>query len=78
MLVTRKSIVSDKERTLDLPITDEQIARYKSGALVQDAFPNLDADQREFILTGITADEWDETFADEGEDLPEDEDEAAF
>ena len=28
------------------------------GALVQEAFPNLSAAEREFILTGITAEEW--------------------
>lgn len=68
MLVTRKSMVSGKERTLDLPITEEQIDLYNAGELIQRAFPNLSDDQREFILTGITADEWDEVFPEE-EDL---------
>ena len=29
------------------------------GALIQDAMPHLDPDQREFLMTGITPAEWD-------------------
>ena len=58
MEITRKSSATGKRRTLDLPITDAQIAKYHNGALVQDAFPHLTADQREFIISGATAEEW--------------------
>ncbi len=58
MEITRKSSVTGKRHTLDLPITDAQIAKYHNGALVQDAFPHLTADQREFIISGATAEEW--------------------
>ena len=71
MNVTRTSIVSGRTRTLDLPITSEQMAMYEAGCLIQTAFPNLTDDQREFILTGITAEEWDETFAPEDDDEDE-------
>ena len=33
-----------------------------SDRLVQDIFPNLDADEREFIMTGYTAEDWDNIF----------------
>lgn len=62
MKITRASIVSGIVREVDLPITEEQLAAFESGALIQDAFPNLTPDQREFILTGITAEEWNELF----------------
>jgi len=65
MLVTRKSMFTGIERTLDLDITQEQINVYNNGAKIQDAFPHLSADDREFIMTGVTADEWDNVF---GED----------
>lgn len=39
----------------------------REGYYIQDAFPYLTEDEREFILTGITADEWDELFGDEEE-----------
>jgi hypothetical protein len=38
---------------------------WQSGMLIQDAFPMLSADEREFIKTGITPEEWEEMF---GED----------
>lgn len=66
MLVTRRSIKSGIERTLDLPITEEQMQEWQLGKkLIQEAFPNLTADQREFLRTGMTAEEWDDTFSDE-------------
>jgi len=49
-------------RTLEIDITQEQIAAHKSGVLIQNAFPNLTADDREFIKTGVTGEEWDEHF----------------
>lgn len=35
--------------------------------MLQDAMPNLSADQREFLLTGYTAADWDEVFGKEDE-----------
>lgn len=60
MNITRISNWSGKQRTVDLNITPEQYARYKAGEFVQNAFPHLNADEREFILTGMTPDEWEE------------------
>lgn len=62
MQITRTSPVSGITRSLEIPCTEEQMAAYKNGALIQVAFPDLTADQREFILTGITKDEWDTLF----------------
>lgn len=62
MQVTRTSPFTGKTRTLDLDITDIQVARYDNGWLLQDAFPNLSADEREFYKTGITGEEWDQMF----------------
>lgn len=60
MKVTRKSVFTGIERTWDLPITEEQWEKYQSGAyLIQDIFYNLSDDEREFIMTGSTPDEWD-------------------
>ena len=58
MKVTRTSIASGITRELDLPITQEQSEAHSSGVLIQYAFPNLSADQREFLMTGISAEEW--------------------
>jgi glycine cleavage system regulatory protein len=37
--------------------------RWVNGELIQDAFPYLDADQREILKTGIDTQSWDEMFA---------------
>jgi ribosome recycling factor len=77
MQITRISPVSGIARSLEIPCTEEQMAAYKNGALIQVAFPNLTADQREFILTGITKEEWDELFK-ETDDSKGETDEPAF
>lgn len=46
--------------TLDLSVTQEQLNLRQDGALIQDVMPNLSAEEREFIITGITPKEWDD------------------
>ena len=64
MLVKRRSIFSGKISEMDLPVTEEQLAEFKSNGprMIQDIFPNLTNSQREFIKTGVTQEEWDATF----------------
>jgi hypothetical protein len=62
MQVTRRSPFTGITRTLDLNITEAQVEAYANGALLQVAFPNLNADEREFYKTGITGEEWDQVF----------------
>ena len=66
MIIARKSQLSGKTNTLEIAVTTEQLEAWKAGALIQNAMPNLTSDEREFIKTGITADEWDTLF--EGEE----------
>lgn len=69
MLITRRSKISGIERTLEIPCTIAQYDAYVSGELIQKAMPDLTPDEREFIISGITAEEWAATFLDEEEDL---------
>lgn len=66
MKLTMLSPFSGQKNTLDLPISEQEFDKayrfWKEGAYIQDAFPNLSADHREFIKTGITPTEWKETF----------------
>lgn len=62
MIITRRSMISGKTHEKDLPVTQEQLDNYHNGYLLQDAFPDLPAPDREFIKTGITGEEWDELF----------------
>lgn len=52
MLVTKRDMFTGKDNTLDLPVTQAQIAAWQKGMVAQLAFPNLSADQREFIISG--------------------------
>jgi hypothetical protein len=61
MKVTRTSSFTGITRSLDLNITAAQVAKYNRGALLQDAFPQLSAGDREFFKTGVTDEEWERT-----------------
>jgi hypothetical protein len=68
MDITRKSLATGVTRTRDLNITPQQIDAYLNGALIQNAFPQLDADDREFFKTGITSEEWEQLYKEDVED----------
>ena len=67
-MITRTSMFTGIERTLDLDFTAEQLAEWKNGALIQDAMPNLSPADREFVMTGVTDEEWSDEFGDEETD----------
>jgi len=56
------------ERTLDLPVTQEQLDAWAAGTLIQEAMPQLSADEREFVMTGVTAEEWYNEFGQDDDD----------
>jgi len=66
--VTAVSMFTNKESSVVMPMgIDAFIAardRWVRGALVQDAFPSLSDDDREFLMTGVTRDEWEAAFKD--------------
>jgi hypothetical protein len=64
MLIIRKSSISGNMNTMDIPISEDHLRLWQSGQMIQDVMPNITADQREFILSGITPEEWDEAFKD--------------
>ncbi len=66
MEITRTSMITNITRTLDLDVTQKQLDDYENGSLLQNAFPNLTPNQREFIKTGITNDEWNSLTSEEG------------
>jgi hypothetical protein len=68
MLITRKSQFSGTVRTLDIPVTEAQMAAWQNGMLIQAAMPDLTQSQREFLKTGITDEEWDAIFPPDDED----------
>lgn len=62
MLIQRKSYVSGQVNTMDLDVTMDQLESWQNGELIQVVMPNLTPDEREFLITGITPDEWKKIF----------------
>jgi hypothetical protein len=62
MIIERESPFSGNKNRMDINVTLEQIAAWQGGELIQNAMPSLSADEREFIKTGITPEEWENTF----------------
>ena len=58
MLITRKSPVTGRINTLSIDVDQPQIDAWESGMLIQDAMPDLTADEREFIMTGSHENDW--------------------
>ena len=61
MMVTRKSMMSGEVRTLNLDVTNQQLQRWRAGELIQNVMPKLTPSEREFIITGVTDEEWQES-----------------
>jgi hypothetical protein len=68
-VVTRRSPVTGKENTMRLDITQAEFTTWIKGTPIQRAAPRLNADEREFLITGIASnEEWDAaTLPTEGE-----------
>lgn len=65
--LTMRSLISGQEHTREIPLSFVEYSRccerYAQGALIQDAFAMLSPEDREFIKTGITPEEWEALFA---------------
>lgn len=64
-LVTKQSPLSKIWHTATLVMTDDQYSNWQGGELIQIALAHLTAEEREFLMTGITPEEWDEVFGEE-------------
>jgi hypothetical protein len=59
MKITKRSDLSGREHTMEIDVTHKQLDRYENDREhIQVVFPDLTADEREFIMTGITTEEW--------------------
>ena len=67
MNIKRTSPVSGITRNLDIDVTKEQLVRWEAGALIQDVMGHLSAADREYLVSGITDDEWQRMFNNEDE-----------
>jgi hypothetical protein len=58
MLIERKSMFTGKINVMDLDVTHDELERWMDGELIQKVFPHLTTDEREFLMTGTTPEEW--------------------
>ena len=63
-LCTRVSELTGKVNSMKIHADKHRVREWRSTPLserphIQNAFPELDDDEREFLLSGITPDEWD-------------------
>ena len=65
MQITKTSIFSGNTNTMELNVTQEQLTAWESGVHIQVAMPQLNAEEREFVKTGMTPTEWEELFGEE-------------
>lgn len=67
MIIGRKSPLTGQLNHMDLDVTQEQLIELATPVRgsVQEIFPDLSPDQREFLLTGYTPEDWVKIF---GED----------
>ena len=72
MKLTQVCQLNGKTYEMEINCTQEQldagVRAWTSGTLIQNAFPFLNADEREFIMTGTPPHVWEEMFG-EGETL---------
>ena len=66
VFVHKKSMLSGKVNSMVLPTTQGKIEYWiESGKLIQDVMPDLNDNQREFLMSGITPREWNDMFGEE-------------
>lgn len=69
MKITRISPLTRETNEREIPCTEEQYNLWwMGGGHIQDIMPNVSAEDREFIMTGYTPEDWNTLFNDEEED----------
>jgi hypothetical protein len=64
MLITKFSPHSMRDNSREIDVSQSQLDRWKAGELIQNVMPHLSADDREFLMTGLTPQDWEEMFLD--------------
>lgn len=66
MIIKRKSTISGVVRSRDIKVKPDDYEMWEKGILnIQDAMGYVKQEDREFILSGITREEWNMAFSEE-------------
>ena len=60
MKITKKSVLTGITHTREIEITEQQLDQMKRGKHIQWLCPQLSADDREFLISGIMPEEWED------------------
>lgn len=65
-IVTKRSLLSNTMHKATLKMTFKEYGKwFHKGGLIQDVLPHLTKEEREFLMTGATPEEWDKAFKDD-------------
>jgi hypothetical protein len=67
MKILRTSPLTGKNVVRDIDVTHIQLEAWRAGALIQNVMSDLTTDEREFIRSGLTPEDWDARFPKESE-----------
>ena len=59
-IYTGSCVVTGKPFTVKVPAAG--LFAYRNGAFIQDAFPTLSKDEREFLISGTSPEGWEQIF----------------
>jgi hypothetical protein len=65
MLFRKRHPLDGKTNTMELDVTEEQFQRWQSGEHIQRVMPQLTAEEREFLISGLLPGEYDALFAED-------------
>jgi len=60
--ITVENVLSGEENTLAIPISYDQLRRWRNGEFVQNVMPELHPELREFLISGLLPGEFDAVF----------------
>jgi hypothetical protein len=66
MLVKKQSVITGDINEMDLDVTQAELLRHIGGELAHKIWPQMSPPDREFMISGVTPQEWDEAFRCEG------------
>jgi len=66
MIIERISKLSGLTHAREIAVTEEQYARWQANeGLIQDIMPDVSREDREFLISGVTPEEWEAAYGSE-------------
>lgn len=63
MKFTKRSPLTGEINTRNIQVSRFEFNEWRGGALIQEAMPNASAEDREFIISGYTPEDWNKMFS---------------